>query len=147
MNFLGSQVFSLKWPPGFYRIRRCPQSHPPEKAFVERDRLCFSKSMTGKVHCGFCHKFTASTKRWERVPSMWSNYCYKKFRDHIPRIWLKTHSLEGELWWQNSQQSRDITLPTQVRIVKAMVFPVVMYGGERWTAVHGVAKSWTRLSD
>ena len=30
-------------------------------------------------------------------------------------------------------KSRDITLPTEVHIVKAMVFPVVMYGCERWT--------------
>ena len=30
-------------------------------------------------------------------------------------------------------KSRDITLPTKVHIVKAMVFPVVMYGCERWT--------------
>ena len=30
-------------------------------------------------------------------------------------------------------KSRDITLSTKVRLVKAMVFPVVMYGGERWT--------------
>ena len=30
-------------------------------------------------------------------------------------------------------KSRDITLPTQVRLVKAMVFPVVMYGYESWT--------------
>ena len=30
-------------------------------------------------------------------------------------------------------KSRDITLPTKVRIVKAMVFPVVMYGCENWT--------------
>ena len=30
--------------------------------------------------------------------------------------------------------SRDITLPTKVRLVKAMVFPVVMYGCEGWTA-------------
>ena len=30
-------------------------------------------------------------------------------------------------------QSRDITLPTKVRLVKALVFPVVMYGGESWT--------------
>ena len=29
--------------------------------------------------------------------------------------------------------SRDITLPTKVRLVKAMVFPVVMYGYESWT--------------
>ena len=30
-------------------------------------------------------------------------------------------------------KSRDITLSTKVRLVKAMVFPVVMYGGENWT--------------
>ena len=30
-------------------------------------------------------------------------------------------------------KSRDITLPTKVRVVKAMVFPVVMYGCESWT--------------
>ena len=30
-------------------------------------------------------------------------------------------------------KSRDITLPTKVRLVKAMVFPVVMYECERWT--------------
>ena len=61
-------------------------------------------------------------------------------------------------------KSRDITLPTKVRLVKAMVFPVVMYGCESWTimemglgevrglvvdreawraAVHGFAKSRT----
>ena len=30
-------------------------------------------------------------------------------------------------------KSRDITLPTKVRLVKAMVFPIVMYGSESWT--------------
>ena len=30
-------------------------------------------------------------------------------------------------------KSRDITLPTKIHLVKAMVFPVVMYGCERWT--------------
>ena len=33
----------------------------------------------------------------------------------------------------NILKSRDITLPTKVRLVKAMVFPVVMYGCENWT--------------
>ena len=33
----------------------------------------------------------------------------------------------------NILNSRDITLPTKVRLVKAMVFPVVMYGCESWT--------------
>ena len=40
--------------------------------------------------------------------------------------------------WQESydkpRQNRDITLLTKVHIVKAMVFPVVMYGCESWTA-------------
>ena len=43
-------------------------------------------------------------------------------------------------------KSRDITLSTKVHLVKAMVFPVVMYGYESWTtkkAVHGVVKSRT----
>ena len=35
-------------------------------------------------------------------------------------------------------KSRDITLPTKVRLVKAMVFPVVMYGCESWTVRPGV---------
>ena len=41
--------------------------------------------------------------------------------------------LEGKLWptWVGSMlKSRDITLPTKVHLVKAMVFPVAMYGCE-----------------
>ena len=33
----------------------------------------------------------------------------------------------------NILKSRDITLPTKARLVKAMVFPVIMYGCESWT--------------
>ena len=40
-------------------------------------------------------------------------------------------------------KSRDITLPTKVRLVKAMVFPVVMYGCESWT----VKKADRRITD
>ena len=40
-------------------------------------------------------------------------------------------SLEGKL--DSILKSRDITLPTKVHLVKAMVFPVVMYGCESWT--------------
>ena len=40
-------------------------------------------------------------------------------------------------------KSRDITLPAEVRLVKAMVFPVVMYGCESWTIEEGWApKNW-----
>ena len=35
--------------------------------------------------------------------------------------------------WDSILKSRDITLPAKVRLVKAMVFPVVMYGDESWT--------------
>ena len=43
--------------------------------------------------------------------------------------------LEGKLMTNLDSilKSRDITLPTKVRLVKAMVFPVVMYGCECWT--------------
>ena len=40
-------------------------------------------------------------------------------------------------------KSRDITLPTKVCLVKAMVFPVVMYGCESWT----IKKSECRIID
>ena len=51
-------------------------------------------------------------------------------------------------------KSRDITLPTKVRLVKAMVFPVVMYGCESWTIKKAECQRidafelwcWSRLS-
>ena len=49
---------------------------------------------------------------------------------------IKRHLLLGRKAMTNVDnilKSRDITLPTKVRLVKAMVFPVVMYGCERWT--------------
>ena len=45
-----------------------------------------------------------------------------------------TYSLEGKLTYLDSiLKSRGITLPTKVRLVKVMVFPVVTYGCENWT--------------
>ena len=49
---------------------------------------------------------------------------------------IKRHLLRGRKIMANLDsilKSRDITLPTKVRLVKAMVFPVVMYGCESWT--------------
>ena len=48
---------------------------------------------------------------------------------------IKRHLLLGRKITANLDsilKSRDITLPTKVCLVKAMVFPVVMYGGESW---------------
>ena len=39
-------------------------------------------------------------------------------------------------------KSRDITLPTKVHLVKAMAFPVVMYGCESWTIEGWAPKNW-----
>ena len=55
------------------------------------------------------------------------------------RWWLQPWNLKTLAPWKKSYdqlsvlKSRDITLPTNVHLVKAMVFPVVMYGCESWT--------------
>ena len=49
---------------------------------------------------------------------------------------IKRHLLLGRKIMTNLDsifKSRDITLPTKIRLIKAMVFPVVMYGCENWT--------------
>ena len=49
---------------------------------------------------------------------------------------IKRHLLHGRKVMTNLDsifKSRDIALPTEVCLVKAMVFPVVTYGGESWT--------------
>ena len=49
---------------------------------------------------------------------------------------IKRHLLLGRKVMTNLDtifKSRDITLPTKVRLVKDMVFPLVMYGSESWT--------------
>ena len=51
---------------------------------------------------------------------------------HIYNGTLLSHKKE-EMTAICYSKSRDITLPTKVRLVKAMVFPVVMYGCESWT--------------
>ena len=66
-------------------------------------------------------------------------YYFGGLQNHC-RWWLsheiKRHLLLGRKAMtklDNILKSRDITLPTKVRLVKAMVFPVVMYGSESWT--------------
>ena len=49
---------------------------------------------------------------------------------------IKRHLLLGRKAMTNLDsilEARDITLPTKIRLVKAIVFPVVMYGCESWT--------------
>ena len=61
---------------------------------------------------------------------------YKIIADGYLSHEVKRHLLLGRKALTNLHsilKSRDITLPTKVRLVKAMVFPVVMYGCESWT--------------
>ena len=69
---------------------------------------------------------------------------------------IKRHLLLGRKVMTNLDsifKSKDITLPTNVHLVKAMVFPVVMYGCERWTVKEAEHRSidafelwcWRRL--
>ena len=56
---------------------------------------------------------------------------------------IKGHLLLGRKVMTNLDsilKSRDITLPTKVRLVKVMVFPVVMYGCETWTVMKASAE-------
>ena len=53
---------------------------------------------------------------------------------------IKRHSLLGRRVMTNLDsilKSRNITLPTKVHLVKAIIFPVVMYGCESWTIEKG----------
>ena len=69
---------------------------------------------------------------------------------------IKRHLLHGRKVMTNLDsvfKSRDITLPTKVHLVKAMIFPVVMYGCESWTVKKAECRridafelwSWRRL--
>ena len=61
---------------------------------------------------------------------------FKIIADHDCSHEIKRHLLLGRKTMTNLDsilKSRDITLPTKVRLVKAMGFPVVMYGCESWT--------------
>ena len=78
-------------------------------------------------------------KQWEQWQTLFSsppNSLQISCSHEIKRPLLlgrKTMTNPGSIW-----KSRDITLPTKVHIVKAMVFPVVMYRCESWT----IKKAW-----
>ena len=65
---------------------------------------------------------------------VWYSHLLKNFPQFVV-IYTKTLTPWKESYDQPRQhiKKQDITLPTKVRPVKAMVFPVVMYGCESWT--------------
>ena len=73
-------------------------------------------------------------KQWKQCQTLFLGA--PKSLQMIAAMKLKdTYSLEGKVMTNLDSifKSRDITLPTKFRLVKAMVFPVVMYGCESWT--------------
>ena len=72
---------------------------------------------------------------FEKSQNLGLQICDSKITDHDCSHDIKGHLLLGReaiTNLDNILKSRDITLPTKVRLVKAMVFPVVMYGCESW---------------
>ena len=69
-----------------------------------------------------------SFEKVKRHPTEWE----EMFASHISEVmWIHNNELLHVI--ESIFKNRDITLPTRVRLVKAMVFPVVMYGCESWT--------------
>ena len=57
----------------------------------------------------------------------------KRWQEYTEELYKKELHDQGNHDGVITDLDRDITLPTKVRLVKAMVFPVVMYGCESWT--------------
>ena len=74
-------------------------------------------------------------KQWKRCQTLFLG-APKSLQMVIAAMKFKdAYSLQGKVMTNLDSilNSRDITLPTKVHLVKAMVFPVVMYGCESWT--------------
>ena len=75
-------------------------------------------------------------KQWKQCLTLFFGGCSKITADGDCSHEIKRHLLLGRKVMTNLDsifKSRDITLPTKVHLVKAMVFPVVTYGYENWT--------------
>ena len=75
------------------------------------------------------------TNRWGKMETM-TNFIFLDSKISMDGHEFKRHLLLGRKAMTNLDsllKSRDITLSAKVRLVKAMVFPVVMYGCESWT--------------
>ena len=74
------------------------------------------------------NKFELVLMRWMNLEPIIQSEVSQKETEYMHGI--KRHFLLGRKAMTNILKSRDITLPTKVPLVKAMVFPVVMYGCE-----------------
>ena len=91
-----------------------------------------------KMEIMACSPITSWQINGETVETVTEFYC-RGLQNHC-RWWLQPWNLNTLTLWRKVMtnidsilKNRDITLPTKVHLVKAMIFPVVMYGCESWT--------------
>jgi len=95
-----------------------------------------------QYYVGFYHVTTWISHKYTYIPCFLMGgviYVYL-WLIHVKRCLLLGRKVMTNL--DSIFKSRDITLPTKVRLVKAMVFPVVMYGCESWTVKKAECRSW-----
>ena len=102
------------------------------KVKEEREKDGLKQHSENKVNCIWFHHFMAN--RWRNNGNSDGLYILgsKITADSDWIHEIKRCLLLGRKAMTNLLKSRDITLPTKVHLVKAMVFPVVMYGCESW---------------
>ena len=75
---------------------------------------------------------SSPTPQFKNINSLALSFLYSPTLTSIYNYW-KNHSLKVMTNLESILKSRDVTLPTKVHLVKAVVFTVVIYGCESWT--------------
>ena len=95
-----------------------------------------SAAMNNGIHVSLSILVSSRDMHRSQIAGSYGGFIPSFLRNHHCSHEIKRRLLLGRKVMTNLDsilQSRDITLPTKVSLVKAMVFPVVMYGCESWT--------------
>jgi len=115
----------------FYSLYLLPPNISVKINIIPLQHWKMKRESIKRTQWGFTWRHTIERKR------LTANWCSSKITaDGDCNHEIKRHLLLGRKVMTNLDsvlKSRDITLPTKVRLVKAMVFPVVRYGCESWT--------------
>ena len=104
--------------------------------------LKFNIQNTKIMASGTITSWQIDGKQWKQRLYFWGGSkvtaggnCGQEIKRHLPLGRKTMTNLDSIL------KSRDITLPTKVHVVKAMIFPVVTYGCENWTIKKGECRT------
>ena len=125
LTFPGSSKGNSSWEPLlFHKLEKAMAPHSstllPEKSHGWR-------SLEGCSSWGRKELDTTERLNWTELKITADDDCSHEIKRHL------LHGRKAMTNLQSILKSRDITLPTKVCIVKAMVFPIVIYGCESWT--------------